>query len=391
MNKINVLHVITELALGGAQRYALDVITRCDATQYNKYLISSCSGMLNEKTKQIADVKFHFLPTLNREINLLNDFITLILLIKFIRKAKIDIVHTHSSKAGMLGRWAAKIAGVKVIIHTIHGWSFNSHINNLARWLYIYLERITARWTTRLIAVSESDIKKGLDNKIGYPKKYVLIRYGVDRDEIKEAKNQARTKENLGLDAAAPVVAMIACLKKQKNPLDFIKAAAIVLKTNPGVRFISIGDGVLRRGMERLIRTERLEEKVFLLGWRQDVYKIMPILDIVVLTSLWEGLPIVILEAMACAKPIVAYNVDGVGEIVKEAENGYLVKEKDVEALADKINILLQDNALSARMGKTGYDFLAQPSFNPRHMMEQIERLYQELVRQIKDTTIQYV
>jgi len=243
------------------------------------------------------------------------------------------------------------------------------------------LERITARWTTKLIAVSESDIKKGLDNNIGCPSKYILIRYGIDQDKIKQEAVDAFTKEELGLEATSPLVGMIACLKKQKNPLDFIRAAAVVLKKNPSVRFVSIGDGVLRQSMERLIKTEKLEGKVLLLGWRQDIYKIIPILDIVVLTSLWEGLPIALLEAMACAKPIVAYNVDGVGEIVKEAENGYLTEENDVEALADKINILLQDNAFSARMGKTGYGFLAQPSFNPQYMMKQIEHLYQELVR----------
>ena len=165
MTKINLLHIITNLELGGAQKQALLLIQQLDSSKYNKHLISAPQGLLQKEAQAMPDVRLWFLPTLIRQISLLSDIKSFFSIIKYVKKNDIHIVHTHSSKAGIIGRWAGYFAGVKVIVHTIHGWSFNDHLPLLLRQLYILMERITAKITTSFIAVSQGDIRKGLDRK----------------------------------------------------------------------------------------------------------------------------------------------------------------------------------------------------------------------------------
>ncbi len=376
--KKNVLHIITNLELGGAQKNALYIIDHLDEHKYNKHFISAPRGLLQDQARQIKNVRFQFLPFLKRRISPINDLISTGMLIRYMRRNNIAIVHTHSSKAGILGRWAAKIAGVPVIIHTIHGWSFNKYMSRFTRAGYIFLERITSRITTKLIAVAENDIKKGIDKGIGDARRYLLVRCGIELDIVKSDSASMRIKESLGVDKASALIGMIACLKPQKNPLDFIRAAAIIMGKHPKARFILVGDGILRSRIERLIEKEKLTGKVLLLGWRRDIHQLIPIFDVIVLTSLWEGLPIALLEAMAQAKPIVAYDVGGIKEILSNGVNGYLVRAGDVNGLTEKINSLLREKNLSTDMGKKGRASLERGQFTAQHMIAQIETLYAE-------------
>lgn len=384
MTTYKLLHIITNLELGGAQKHALYVIKNMGAN-YKKHFISSTQGLLYEDCASLKGINVTFLRTLKRNISPTNDVKALIFLIRYMRSHKIDIVHTHSSKAGILGRWAAKIAGVPVIIHTIHGWSFNDYINSFLKWLYVFLERVTAAITTRFIAVSKSDINKGLFYKIGRKEQYTLIRYGIQSTEWMQATRDNILAERLGISSKDIVVGMVACLKPQKNPLDFVRLAEILIKQGyDNLKFISVGDGIIRMRMEELIKKQGLGKQVKLLGWRRDVSKIMPLFDIVVLTSLWEGAPIVLIEAMAQAKPIVAYDVDGIKEIVRDTENGYLVKAMAIEDFAEKIKTFLDDRNLIVSMGKASRELLTKTSsFQAKTMIANIEELYLELAENI--------
>ena len=180
--KIKILHIITQLDLGGAQKNALDIVRLLDKNRYAIYFVSSNKGLLLKETLHIPGVKTVFLPSLKRSINLLADLLTLFRLTLLFKKEHIELVHTHSSKAGILGRWAAHLAGVPVIVHTIHGWSFHNRLNPLMNSCYVFLERITAKFTNKLIAVSSSDIQKGLKHNIATKDRYALIHYGIARD-----------------------------------------------------------------------------------------------------------------------------------------------------------------------------------------------------------------
>ncbi len=379
MRKLNVLHIITKLELGGAQKSALYILGLLNKDRYDLSLVSSNKGILIPDALSIPEMNVSFLPTLKRPIDPIRDFITLIRLARFIKNKKFDIVHTHSSKAGILGRWAAKLAGVPMILHTVHGWGFHHRQNPLTRRLFIYLERITAKITHRLIAVSQSDIKKGLQARIGHKDKYTLLRYGIPLQEFTDCQvDIKKKKEELGLKTDSKVVGMVACSKPQKAPEDFLKAAVLVKKDFPEAKFLLVGDGALRRKLEGLRKRFALEKDVIFTGWRRDIPQILSILDVFVLTSLWEGSPIVLLEAMASAVPIVATSTGGAQEIIRNGINGFLVPPGNIRTMTQRVATLLGNKVLARKMGQEGRR-LFDPSFEVEHMVKQVDRLYQTL------------
>lgn len=373
--RLKVLHIITRLELGGAQKHVLAVLSHLDPADFELHLISS-EGILSAQARCLPRVRLTLSPLLRRRPNLLLDFIALLFLFFYIKRYKISIVHTHSSKAGILGRWAAKMAGVPVIVHTIHGWGFHDYFKNFLNDFYITLERLTAKVTTTLIAVSQSDIQKGVENGIGNPEQYRLIRYGIEQNDRPLPPDAVENfKHELGL-GEGKVVGMVACLKPQKNPMDFVSAAEMVLERCPEAKFLIAGDGILRHALQKEIQRRNRADQCLLLGWRQDIFAVLSVCDVVVLTSLWEGLPVAFLEAMSLAKPVVAYDVSGLNEIVKDGFNGFLVFPRNMAALAEKISFLLENRDLSQRMGKLGKVFVTQDAFTTSAMVRQIKEVY---------------
>ena len=266
------------------------------------------------------------------------------------------------------------MAGVPVIIYTIHGFPFYDKQNFIARRIYILIESLTARITDKLIAVCETDIAKGLSVGIGRKDKYILIREGVDID-TKAFKEHRINRVNLGIPEDVPLVGMVACLKAQKSPLDFVSAAALVKEVIPRANFVLVGDGPLRREVENLARELGLNGNFFILGWRDDAVGIISLTDMVVLTSLWEGLPIALLEAMHLDKPIVATRVDGIKELIRDGENGFLAEAGDYGNLAKGIVRLIEnENLRSLFASRSRIQIL--PQFSLPQMIRQTEMLY---------------
>lgn len=370
MGKTKILYVITQFDLGGAQHSLLSLLSILSKDKYEIFLSCAKTGILLDDVLHVPDIKVKLFSSLRREINPLYDLKALIDLYYVIKNNRIDIVHTHSSKAGILGRWAAKLAGVPVIIHTVHGWEFYRGQNPILRSFYVFLERMTAGITDKFIAVSDYDIEEGLRERIGARQKYALVRYGIRRGDFSAA-------DKAGASAA---VGMIACFKPQKSPQDLIRAAALVTQQFPSVKFMLAGDGVLRNEIERLINELNLTRNVILLGWRRDIAQLLSLFDILVLTSRWEGLPIVFLEAMAAGKPVIATSVCGNSEIIKDGKNGFLVPPGDYKALSEKIALLLKDKKLRENMGRQGFEMLNEP-FEVSHMVNWIEQVYNAVCR----------
>ena len=383
MQKINLLYVITKLELGGAQKQLLSLIERIDQKKYNIFLITAYQGLLVHDASSIKGLSLRRSRFLERSLNPLKDFLALIEIYRFIIKNKINIVHTHSSKAGILGRWAGKIANVSVTIHTIHGWPFHQWQNPIARQLCIFLERLTAIITNKLIAVCEYDIKKGIKFKIGKREKYVLIRYGIDKGAFTDYNNVLGKRKELAIESAQAVVGMVACLKPQKSPQDYIKVASLVTKVFPQVKFLLIGDGQLRPKIEKLIQKFNLKDSVILTGWRKDIPQVLSAIDIFMLTSLWEGLPIVALEALAASKPVIATDTGGIQEIVKDGKTGFLVPPKNINMLAERLMILLKDRTLRFKMAEEARNSLGS-EFTYGYMVNKTEELYESLAGEKK-------
>jgi glycosyltransferase involved in cell wall biosynthesis len=250
------------------------------------------------------------------------------------------------------------MARVPKTIHTVHGWSFNDEQGNALFSLYRAWERLLARLTDVLAVVAQSCRDKGLLNGVGHPHQYSLLRAAVDLKAWSGTKrNKAALHATLRRGPkplrAAPrfVIGCIANCKAQKNPLDFVRVAALVLKEEPKAAFVYVGDGPLREEAEALARDLSVGARVRFLGWQKDPRALAAGFDVFLLTSLFEGLPCVFPQVLSQGTPVVAANVDGAPEIVREGVNGYLCQPRDVEALAARVLALLKDSGLRRRMG----------------------------------------
>jgi glycosyltransferase involved in cell wall biosynthesis len=389
MNKTTVVHIITKLELGGAQQNTLFTVANLERRKYEPVLISGTEGILVEDAKKLKDVKIYLVPELVRAIRPFKDVVSFLKIRRILKELKKPfsniIVHTHSSKAGILGRWAARVAGINLIIHSVHGFSFNNYQPSFLRAFYIFTERVTSLITTRFIAVSKVNIEKGMAERIFAKDKAVLIRSGIDIREFQEVKgDRMKKKEELGADARCPLVAMIACFKTQKSPLDFVKIARIVSDNIAAIRFLLVGDGVLRSEIEELITKLGMDGKILLLGWRNDIPEILSCIDVLVLTSLWEGLPRVFPQAMASGVPVVATEVDGAPEAIKNGINGYLLPPKDINAMAEKVIYLIRHPEKAQEMGEKGKGLVEE--FDIWKMLAQQEELYASLLKSDKES-----
>jgi glycosyltransferase involved in cell wall biosynthesis len=354
--RAKIFHVITKLDLGGAQKVMLMTLERLPRDSYDLTLITHPEGQFVDWANRIPGLKRIWIPSIVREPRALKDLQALITLSLLFRRERPDIVHTHTAKVGIIARWAAKLAGVPYIFHTSHGFGFNDFQRGVARGFYIALECLTAKITTRLFMVSYANAATA--EKVGMAKRgeWILTRDAISVEEFTKPTPVRQKLHQWGVPEDKVVVGMVACFKAQKAPEDFIEVAARVLKRNQDVHFVMAGDGDLRPSVEERIHRHGVADKVTLLGWQREseMPELYRNLDIVVLTSLWEGLPCVFSEAMACELPIVATNVDGAREAIVNGENGFLHEPHDVDGMAESVLKLLDDEQLRHQMGQCG-------------------------------------
>lgn len=377
-----VCHVITKLELGGAQEVVLYTVAHLDRTRFHTALVSGPGGLLTKKAEALPDVELSIVPSLGRSINPWHDCKVLIQLVRHFKQIQPSIVHTHSSKAGILGRWAAWLARVPVIIHTIHGYGITPEQSWwLRRWL-ILLERLTGLITTHWIAVSKVDITKGIAWRLFRCDEVSLIRPGIDPTPfLKQLDSLKRTalRAELGATSDHWLVGTVTCLKPQKAPQDFVAVAKHVCERVPLARFVLIGDGELRPKVEALIRKYGLEGRCYLVGWRRDIPKVMQALDAFLLTSHWEGLPRVLLEARTAGIPIVATRAGGSEEAFVNGKQGWLCNPGDVGQMAQHLCSLFQSRHLVSQQARTEREKLPK-EFQLDEMVKQYESLYERFL-----------
>ncbi len=378
--KIKIAHIITRLELGGAQQNTLYCCAHHDRRKYEVILVSGVGGYLDEEARKVKDCKTYFIPELKHPIHPLWDLLALRHITKILKFEKVDLVHTHSSKAGILGRWAARRAGVPRIIHTVHGWGFFPGQFFLKRWLYQTLERWAARFTDILIAVSGDNKKEGLRAGIGREEQYRVIHSGIDPKKYMLPRSAALKARRFFGSQGRLVVLVLSNFKSQKSPLDVVLVAACLAAEIPNVLFLWAGDGDLRWEVEKSIMKYRLENNINLLGWREDVAELLAASDVLLLTSLYEGLPRVVLQAMAAGKPVVATAVSGTPEAVLDGRTGYLHAPHDVDGMAKSLCKILSGKKLALKMGKAGRQSL-RGTFIIQRMLREIEKVYRELTR----------
>jgi glycosyltransferase involved in cell wall biosynthesis len=373
-----VCHVITKLELGGAQEVALYAVSHLDRSKFRPILVTGPGGLLTDQAKTLPGVDVHVLSSLARRVHVLADLVAFVELTRLFRRLQPTIVHTHSSKAGILGRWAAWYARVPVIIHTIHGYGITPAQPPLLRRILILLERMTGWITTHWIAVAQADIEKGIEWRLFDRRQVSIVRPGIDPhpfqtgiDEI--TRDALRIEFGVGPDEY--LVGTVACLKPQKAPEDFVAVAKQVCEAIPNARFALIGDGDLRPKIESLIEVNGLQKRLYLAGWRRDISTVMKIFDVFLLTSHWEGLPRVLLEARTIGLPVVATRVGGVEEVIVEGRHGWLSHPGDVSGLSAHLIRVLQSRGSQSHGRSPSVEALPK-EFHLEEMVKQYESLY---------------
>lgn len=383
--KIKVIHPITRLIVGGAQQNTIDTCARLDKNRFDSKIITGPQtgpeGSLLREARE-KGVSVTVLPELVRQPSPVNDVAAFRKMCRIFTSETPLIVHTHSSKAGIIGRLAAKTAKVPVILHTVHGWGYHDHQQFFMKRFFYLLERFCEKFTDKLIVVSGLNSEKGLRDGIGSEDKYMTIHSAFDLNPFMNVDyDTAHLKKALGINPEQPVVGTVGRLSPQKNPFDFVKTARLVKKAVPEAQFLFIGDGPLRRETEKLIAELNLADDVFLPGIRSDVPALLKCLDMFILTSLWEGLPRVIPQAMAAGIPVAANAVDGVAEVIDDGINGFLIPPGNIELMAQRVAAVLKNPALGRKLSQKGIE-TAVKRFSVDDMISAIEKLYEETVNQ---------
>ncbi|MDH5662502.1 MAG: glycosyltransferase family 4 protein [Elusimicrobiota bacterium] len=388
MEKIKVLHIITRLILGGAQENTIFTVWGLNKSDCYEVELATGppigpEGSLIEEAKK-RGIKLKIMPSMRREINLFRDLLAFIELYLLIRKGKYTIVHTHSSKAGILGRLAARIAGVKIIIHSVHGLPFFEYQNRFLNYIYILCERFAALFTDRLISVCDAMARKAIAAGVAKEDKFTTIYSGIELNHYFNSDiSIAEKQKELNLDPDVPVVGNISRLFELKGHNYLLEAASQVVEVFPEAKFLLVGDGILRERLIRQAEDLKIRNNIVFTGLveRKEIPRLISVMDVVVHTSLREGLPRVLPEALAMAKPVIAFEIDGMPEIIKDGENGYLIPPKDSRKLANSIIRLLQDKEKARRMGEAGRG-MVNPAFDLEVMVERISDVYKESIEE---------
>jgi glycosyltransferase involved in cell wall biosynthesis len=317
-------------------------------------------------------------------INPVLDFISLCSLYRLLRARRYHIVHTHLAKAGMIGRWAAKLAGVPIIVHGLHGTTFHPKQNRHIRRFFIGLENLTAKFTDCFVCVGKSLRDLYLSQQIGRPESYVVIRSGMDLNAFFAAgkwsnSRVVKKKKELGINPRHPVIGYVASLEPRKGHTFAIKAIDSIASEHPNVVGMFVGEGFYRSKLEQLVNACGLGERIIFTGYRDDIAEVMATFDIKIFTSQWEGLPQVLVQSAAMGKPIVAFDVEGVREVVEDCVNGYVVPLGDSNALAAKVSHFLDDLTRAKEMGWQGRR-LIDDSWSIATMTQRTRELYDQLV-----------
>jgi len=374
MNK-KILHIITKLELGGAQINTLYTYNNLDKKYFSTYLLTGDKGILNNQVNNKENHKI--IKSLVRAINPIKDFIALIKIISYIKQLKPDIVHTHSSKAGILGRIAARICKVPIIIHSVHGFAFSPNHSKTVNFIFIRIEKLISKITNHFIFVSKSDTETAKNLSL-INNNYSLIRSGFSFEKFLNNRiNINKIKEKYKIPKANFVCGIIAPFKPQKGLLHLINIAEKVVKQYKNVTFIIAGDGKLRETMEEEIKNKKIMNNFILPGFIPDVENIISAFDIGISTALWEGLPQSLIQLRIMKKAVIASDIPGNTEIIKNNINGFTVNVQNYEEFSEKILSLIKDQALRERLQNHNDIFT---EWNADFMVKKQEELYKKLL-----------
>ena len=383
---MRVTHIITRLVIGGAQENTVATVLglRQKPDVHVRLISGPTTGSEGSMESSFATCPetLSIVPDLVRPVHPWKDIHAWFHLTNALRQESPDIVHTHSGKAGILGRLAARRAGVPIIIHHIHGPSFGPFQGKLANAVFLSAEKIAAGTTTHFICSANAMTRRYLAAGIGRPEMYTRILSGFRLEPFLEARNDLTLRAKLGLSADAFVVGKIGRLAPLKGHEDLFKAFVAVLEQQPKSRLLLIGDGALRAQLEARAAQLGLRDKIIFAGLvtPAEVPRYIGIMDCLAHLSQREALSRALPQALAAGRPVIAYDFDGADEVCLDGETGFLVRTGDVSTVARHLLNLSRDAAMRDRLGQRGQQ-LVKEQFRVEIMIEQIYQLYQRLLR----------
>jgi glycosyltransferase involved in cell wall biosynthesis len=385
---IKIMHIITRLILGGAQENTLLTVEGLqrrsghDVCLVTGPALGPEGELLSRALRNGVNVRI--IDSMRRAINPLRDLATYKALRRMIKEYAPHVVHTHSSKAGIIGRFAAKKCGVPVIIHTIHGLPFHPYENALKNHLYICLERKAARVSDAVITVADAMTRQALTAGVGEPSQFQTIYSGLETDKYVplSAGERNRFRNELAIPPDAAVICKVARLFHLKGHEFLLSAMKRIIEAAPSARLVLVGDGILKGRLEETARGMGISDRVIFAGLvaPDEIRKYVGMSDVVAHCSLREGLARVLPQALLCGVPVVSYDIDGAREAVIDGETGFLVPPESVDELADAIIRLLTDRARAARMAEAGRRRCLD-MFDSKKMVNQIAGLYERILR----------
>ena len=416
---LKILLVVTLSEMGGAQKVVYHIAAGLEPGLFDVTVACAPGGELVRWLRELAEagesawsgetgpsprpfpLRVVEIPELKREIAPVRDMLALWRLYRLIRRERFDVVHCHSSKAGLLGRLAAWLAGVTQVYFTAHGWGINEYQSRLFRFFFTLAERLAGAVSTRVVCVSLYDYNKALALKLARPGKLAVIYNGIPGPGEANASTAAvgsehpassgvkvgaavpaikmgKLKKELGLAGSDRLAVTVMRLAPPKEPMLFLKVARRLVQPLPGLFFAIIGDGPLRAGCEAYIRENGLAGRVFMTGSREDAAELLGGCDMFMHFSRWEGLPLTIIEAMQAGVPVVANRTGGVCELVADGETGFLIDDLDAREAGRACEALFASGELRRRCGEAGR-LRARRLFS----LEEMQRKYRDLYLEV--------
>ncbi|MFC1491187.1 glycosyltransferase family 4 protein [Nitrospinota bacterium] len=381
---MKILHIITRLDRGGS---ADNTLLSCIGQRRRGHEVMLVSGRgLSQESSLTASaqkegVKLVYLPPLVRAVQPLEDLKALIGLRRIIQSGNFDMVHTHTSKAGILGRFAARFSGAPPVVHTPHGHIFYGYFGEPKTKLFIWAEKLMARWTDVIVTLTDREAEEHLAFGVGRPGQFETIFSGIslkDRSSLNGSRNRTVLRTELGLPPEGELVISAGRLDPIKGHGALIESFPQVLLHCPEAHLILAGEGELRSIYEKRVEVLKIRGRVHFLGWRDDVDDLLEAADLFVLPSLNEGMGRAVVEAMAAGLAVVGTKVGGVPLIVEEGETGLLVPPKDTDSLASAIVRLLSNPDERRSMGSAGQRKAAE--FSDEAMVDRLENLYRRIL-----------
>jgi glycosyltransferase involved in cell wall biosynthesis len=383
LNGARVAFVITRMIIGGAQETVLETARRLKARGVDCELITGPEtgpeGTLFDEVRQ-ASIPLHIAKDLVREVDPAKDLRAVIWLWRLCRNRGYSIVHTNSSKAGVVGRLAARLAGVPVVVHSVHGYAFNEYQSPIERSIYLFLEQLGGRLAHHLIAVSRPILQRSIRYRIAPRDKVSLVYSGIDVSAYRSRDYPSTVRSELGLPAGATVIGCVARLVDGKGHHDLLHAFARVHERRSDTCLVLVGDGRLRAELEALTSSLDISSAVHFLGLRRDVPRLLRAFDVFVLASLWEGMGRVLLEAMASDNAVIATRVGGIVDLIQDGMNGLLAEPNDPDSLAVAMLRLIDYPDLREELARRGTAFVGE-EFSIDRTADAILGLYKTLLK----------